>query len=99
MPNTPVNFLVTKLTCRGQLNEQLDLRVQAGRRKEMNWTRIEGNWKQFKGKIREGWGKLTDRKLDVIAGKRDQIIGKIQKKYGSAFERARKEMNKFRRKH
>jgi len=50
----------------------------------MNWAYIEGNWKQIKGNIREQWGKLTDDHLDQIAGKRDQLIGKIQENYGIA---------------
>lgn len=44
----------------------------------MNWDIVEGNWKQFKGKVKAQWGKLTDDHLDVIAGKRDQLAGKIQ---------------------
>ena len=48
----------------------------------MNWDRIEGNWKQFKGNAKAKWGKLTDDELDVIAGKRDQLIGRIQEAYG-----------------
>jgi uncharacterized protein YjbJ (UPF0337 family) len=49
---------------------------------EMNWDYIEGNWKQFKGNAKEQWGKLTDDQLDVIAGKRDQLAGRIQETYG-----------------
>lgn len=48
----------------------------------MNSDRIEGNWKQFKGKVKEQWGKLTDDDLDVIAGKRDQLLGRIQERHG-----------------
>lgn len=48
----------------------------------MNWDRIEGNWKQLKGNVKEKWGKLTDDDFDVIAGKRDKLIGKIQDAYG-----------------
>ena len=44
----------------------------------MNWDQIEGNWKQVKGKAKEQWGKLTDDDLDVISGKRDQLVGKLQ---------------------
>ncbi len=54
----------------------------------MNWDRIEGNWVQAKGKVKEQWGKLTDDHLDVIAGKRDQLIGKIQENYGVAKDEA-----------
>jgi uncharacterized protein YjbJ (UPF0337 family) len=48
----------------------------------MDWNRAEGNWKQLKGNVKEQWGKLTDDDLDVIAGKRDQLEGKIQERYG-----------------
>ena len=43
----------------------------------MNWDRIEGNWKQVTGKAKVQWGKLTDDDLDVIAGRRDVMAGKI----------------------
>ncbi|MFA6221229.1 MAG: CsbD family protein, partial [Desulfomonilaceae bacterium] len=42
----------------------------------MNWDQIEGNWKQLQGKFREKWGKLTDNDLEVVAGKRDHLLGK-----------------------
>lgn len=48
----------------------------------MNWDRIEGNWKQFKGNAKERWGRLTDDQLEIIAGRRDQLMGKIQETYG-----------------
>lgn len=48
----------------------------------MNWDIVEGNWKQFKGKVRVQWGKLTDDQLDLIAGKRIELAGKIQEAYG-----------------
>ena len=59
----------------------------------MNWDRVEGNWKQFKGKVNEKWGDLTDDDLDRVAGKRDQLIGLIQKKYGWAKDRAEQEVD------
>jgi uncharacterized protein YjbJ (UPF0337 family) len=55
---------------------------------DMNWDRIEGNWKQMKGKVKEQWGKLTDDHLDVIAGKRDQLVGRIQESYGISRDEA-----------
>jgi uncharacterized protein YjbJ (UPF0337 family) len=56
--------------------------------KFMNWDRIEGNWKQLKGKAKEQWGKLTDDDLTIIAGKRDQLSGKLQERYGYAKDEA-----------
>ena len=54
--------------------------------KPMNQDRIQGRWKQIKGKLRERWGKLTDDDLDVIAGRRDQLLGRIQQRHGLARE-------------
>lgn len=54
----------------------------------MNEDRIKGNWKQFKGKIQEQWGKLTDDDFDVVAGRREQMLGKIQERQGIAKEEA-----------
>jgi len=65
------------------------------RRNDMNWDRIEGNWKQFKGKAKEKWGKLTDDDLTVIAGKRDQLAGVLQKRYGYAKDQAERELDEF----
>jgi uncharacterized protein YjbJ (UPF0337 family) len=61
----------------------------------MNWDRIEGNWKQFKGKAKEQWGKLTDDDVDVIQGRRDQLVGKVQEKYGVAREEAERQVAEF----
>jgi uncharacterized protein YjbJ (UPF0337 family) len=48
----------------------------------MNWNFVDGNWKQFKGKAKAQWGKFTDDHFDVIAGKRDELAGKVQETYG-----------------
>jgi uncharacterized protein YjbJ (UPF0337 family) len=58
----------------------------------MNWDRIEGNWKQFAGKAKESWGKLTDDDITIIAGKREQLVGKIQNRYGVAKDEAEKQV-------
>jgi uncharacterized protein YjbJ (UPF0337 family) len=58
----------------------------------MNWDRIEGNWKQLKGKARQQWGKLTDDDLDVIAGKKDELLGKIQERHGIARDEAERQL-------
>lgn len=56
----------------------------------MNKDEIGGNWKQFKGKVKEQWGKLTDDDMTVIEGKRDQLVGKVQERYGYAKDEASK---------
>ena len=63
----------------------------------MNWDRIEGNWKQLKGKAQLQWGKLTDDDFSVIAGKREQLAGKLQERYGLAKDAAEKQINDWER--
>ncbi len=58
----------------------------------MNWDRIEGNWKQLKGQAQTQWGKLTDDDFDVVAGKREQLAGKIQERYGVAKDVAERQV-------
>jgi uncharacterized protein YjbJ (UPF0337 family) len=60
--------------------------------KVMNKDTVEGNWKQLKGKLKEQWGKLTDDDFDVIAGKRDQLLGRIQERHGISRDEAEKQV-------
>lgn len=61
----------------------------------MNWDRIEGNWKVFRGRVKEKWGKLTDDDLDLAAGKRDQLAGRIQERYGIAKDEADRQLTEW----
>lgn len=61
----------------------------------MNKETLKGDWNEFKGKIKEKWGKLTDNDLTEINGKREQLLGKIQKAYGYDLERAEKEVSEW----
>ena len=61
----------------------------------MNWDQIQGNWKQMTGNVKVKWGKLTDDDLTVIAGKRDQLAGILQQRYGYAKEQVEKELDEF----
>jgi uncharacterized protein YjbJ (UPF0337 family) len=61
----------------------------------MNWDQIEGKWKQVKGRAKEKWGKLTDDDLDIIAGKRDQLVGKVQEAYGISKAEASKAVEEW----
>lgn len=56
---------------------------------------LEGNWKQILGSVKEAWGKLTDDDLTVIEGKRDQLAGKLQERYGWDKHRAEQEIDTF----
>jgi uncharacterized protein YjbJ (UPF0337 family) len=59
----------------------------------MNWDQIAGKWKQMKGSAKTRWGKLTDDDLDVIAGQKDQLVGRIQERYGIAKEEAQRQVD------
>ena len=59
----------------------------------MDWNRVEGNVKQVMGMVKEKWGKLTDDDLTVINGRRDQLGGKIQERYGYAKDQAQREID------
>lgn len=61
----------------------------------MNWDTIEGKWKQVKGKVKSKWGKLTDDDLQLIGGKKDQLIGKIQERYGLKKDEAEKQVDEY----
>ena len=65
----------------------------------MNQDRIEGRWKQIKGKVKEQWGKLTDDDLDVIAGRRDQLLGRIQQRHGIARDEADRQVRHWEQTH
>ena len=56
----------------------------------MDRNRIQGNWKRIKGQVKEKWGQLTD---DEINGRREQLEGKIQERYGIAKDHAKKEVD------
>ena len=61
----------------------------------MNWDRISGKWTEYKGKVRERWAKLTDDDLGRIAGKRDQLLGVLQERYGWVREQAERQIKDF----
>jgi uncharacterized protein YjbJ (UPF0337 family) len=61
----------------------------------MNWDRIEGNWKQVAGKARERWGELTDSDFHAIAGRREQLVGRIQERYGIARDEAQEQADEW----
>ncbi len=61
----------------------------------MNTDTLKGSWKQFVGKIRETWGNLTDDELAQVEGKREQLVGLIQKKYGHTKEEIESQLSKY----
>ena len=61
----------------------------------MNQDQLLGKWKQLKGSVKQQFGKLTDDDLNIIAGKRDMLIGKLQERYGYAREEAQRRADEW----
>ena len=43
----------------------------------------------------EKWGKLTDDDLTVINGKQDQLVGRVQERYGIAKDEAERQVKEW----
>ena len=65
----------------------------------MNSDQLQGNWNQIKGRVQEAWGDLTNDDLDRIEGKRDQLVGVIQERYGKERAEAEREVDDFLSRH
>lgn len=63
----------------------------------MNWDQIESNWQQVSDEILVTWGKLSEQDLVTIAGRREQLTGYLQKRYGYDPEIAEKKVDDFAR--
>jgi uncharacterized protein YjbJ (UPF0337 family) len=63
----------------------------------MNEDTLKGQWTQIKGRVREQWGKLTNDDLDQIQGRAEQLIGKVQERYGIQREEAKRQVDDFMR--
>jgi uncharacterized protein YjbJ (UPF0337 family) len=61
----------------------------------MNWDEIKGDWKAFAGKAKSKWGKLTDDDFMQIDGKKEELMGRLQKHYGQSKEEAEKQLDEF----
>ena len=61
----------------------------------MNWDIVEGKWKQLSGAARVQWGKLTDDDFDVIAGRRTELAGRLQERYGITRDEAERQVKEW----
>ena len=61
----------------------------------MNWDRIQGEWKQLTSNVKTKWAKLTDDDLTVISAKKDELVGKIQERYGVLRDEAEKQVDEW----
>jgi uncharacterized protein YjbJ (UPF0337 family) len=63
----------------------------------MNWDRIEGQWKQRRGKAMHHWGKMMNDELASIAGKYEELVGRLQERYGIAEEETTQQVKDFKK--
>jgi uncharacterized protein YjbJ (UPF0337 family) len=61
----------------------------------MNWDRLEGEWKQQRGKAVHRWGKMMNDELAAIAGKYEELVGKLQERYGIASDKSDRQASEF----
>ena len=65
----------------------------------MSWEVIERDWMRFRGLVKDRWGKLTDHNLDAIAGRRDQLAGRLEEIYGMHADQAELQVRPFEASH
>ena len=61
----------------------------------MNQQHMKGKWMELRGKAKQRWGKLTDDDLDRIDGRREELVGRIQQRYGHARDQVEREVDAF----
>ena len=61
----------------------------------MNWDQIEGKWKQLSGPAKEQWRKFTEDDIQTLTGRKDQLVGKIQERYGIERDRVRRDIDEW----
>ncbi len=61
----------------------------------MNQDILQGKWEQTKGHLRKEWSDLTDKDLEKVKGKKDQLLGLLQEKYGYTIDVAENKLKDF----
>ena len=63
----------------------------------MTWDQIQGDWAQFKSSVHGNWIKLTDEDLTRIGGRRDELVTRLQARYGFGRNEAEREVEAWMR--
>jgi uncharacterized protein YjbJ (UPF0337 family) len=74
----------------------LKVRHERSREIYMNEDTLKGQWTQLQGAVRAQWGKLSNDDVDQIQGQTEQLVGKIQERYGIAREEAERQVESWR---
>ena len=61
----------------------------------MEWKQVERNWTQYKDRVQDRWDELTADELNQIGGSYNELVGKLQEKYGITQQQAERELEEF----
>ena len=61
----------------------------------MNKDQTQGKWDRFTAKVKQQWGDLTDDEVKKAEGNKDELIARIQEKYGDSKESIASKFNEF----
>jgi len=56
----------------------------------MNNTELKGNWEEQKGRLKQKFAALTDNDFLFLEGKKDEMLGRLEKKLGKTKEELQK---------
>jgi uncharacterized protein YjbJ (UPF0337 family) len=59
----------------------------------MKWHEIEHRWPELKPRVRRHWFHLTQDDVDAIGGSREELVDRVQQRYGFARDEAEKEVD------
>jgi len=57
--------------------------------------KMDGNWNVIKGKLKQKYADLTDDDLKYADGKKDELLGRLQKKTGKTRDEISSEIDKM----
>src|SRR5688500_3095201 len=63
----------------------------------MKWIQVEEQWKVYEGSARAHWSKLDDHDWQTATGNKEQLIGRIQERYGISKDEAGKQVEDWAR--
>jgi uncharacterized protein YjbJ (UPF0337 family) len=89
LTSTGLGLLASELLLAGGVYSQSTGRVS------MNWSQIEGEWKQVKAQVKSKWAKLNDDDLKNLSAKKDDLVGKLQERYGILKDEAERQVDAF----
>lgn len=61
----------------------------------MEWKEVERNWTEYRDRVQDRWDELTRDELDQIGGSYNDLVGKLQEKYGITQQQAERELEEF----